>query len=399
MIYHLAYHSRAPSSLDTSALLALERSSEQQHQAMDVTGVLVFDGLQFLQVLEGRLADVEALYRSAQVDARFTDIGLLLLEPVEQRMFHRWSLRHLERPALSTPHIDWSEAVSSTGPNKVRRLIEAFTLHGQSVSSPNLLTENPYMVREPTSVGLGMGSQAIAAQSHLFAFQPIVDPMQKRIAAVEAVMRGPGGEAPCDLLDRLQGYDKYVFDVRSKASAFALAQQLHIECPLSINILPMALVTVPDAIPTLLRDAQRHGFAPDQIVVELTEQEAITHQTLFLEATDALRRAGIGVALDDFGAGYAGLSLLANFQPDRLKIDKAIICGVDHDQPRQAIVRAILDCCYCLSISVVVEGVETPQEMHWLLDHGVRQFQGYLFAEPKLAGVPDIHWPPLLTGA
>ena len=92
----------------------------------------------------------------------------------------------------------------------------------------------------------------------------------------------------------------------------------------------------------------------------------------------------------DFGAGYAGLSLLADFSPDKIKLDRKITTGIHESGHRQAITEAVLEFANSMGIPLVVEGVETLAEWLWLQHAGVQRFQGYLFAKPKLNGVNGI---------
>jgi EAL domain-containing protein (putative c-di-GMP-specific phosphodiesterase class I) len=96
-------------------------------------------------------------------------------------------------------------------------------------------------------------------------------------------------------------------------------------------------------------------------------------------------------AIDDFGAGHSGLNMLADFQPDVIKIDMALTRAINTDVVRYEIARAIIGLCKTLHISVIAEGVETIEEAVTLRELGVRLFQGYLFAKPaleKLSAVP-----------
>ncbi len=129
------------------------------------------------------------------------------------------------------------------------------------------------------------------------------------------------------------------------------------------------------------------------MIVEVTEDEVISRFDAFQSAVRELRSAGIGLAIDDFGSGFAGLSLLTRFQPDKLKIDRSIVSDIHIHGPKQAIVQAILSCCAALEISVVAEGVEKVEEWCWLEAAGVQRFQGFLFARPVLNGVSDVVWP------
>ncbi len=110
----------------------------------------------------------------------------------------------------------------------------------------------------------------------------------------------------------------------------------------------------------------------------------------FARAIDEYRVLGVKVAIDDFGAGYAGLNLLADFQPDLIKIDMNLVRGIRSRGPRQAIVRAILQACGDLGIDVVAEGVESSDEYRWFREEGVRLFQGYLFARPGFQLLPEV---------
>ncbi|MDU2734551.1 MAG: EAL domain-containing protein, partial [Mixta calida] len=183
-------------------------------------------------------------------------------------------------------------------------------------------------------------------------------------------------------------------DLKSKKQAFALAKKFGVDgLTLSINLLPMSLVVVPRAVEFLLEEIAAHGLVPEQITVELTENEVISREEAFETAIKQLKAAGISLAIDNFGAGSAGLLLLTRVQPDKIKIDRDIIHDVHKSGPKQAIVQAIIKCCSSLEISVIAEGVEKPEEWMWLEAAGVYNFQGSLFAKPKLNGIAAVAWP------
>lgn len=229
-----------------------------------------------------------------------------------------------------------------------------------------------------------------------FAFQAIIDPFARKIVSLEALLRGNQGETQQHYFSRLEPDDIYRNDLHSKRTAFAQAKALGLDdMVLSINLLPMSLVLVPDAVDFLLTEIHAHQLVPEQIVVEFTENEIISRPDEFAAALKQLKAAGISVALDDFGAGYAGLSLLTQIQPDKIKIDRSIISNVHKSGPKQAIVHAILKCCSSLEITVIAEGIEQPEEWMWLEAAGISQFQGFLFSWPKLNGVSSVSWPEL----
>ena len=101
-------------------------------------------------------------------------------------------------------------------------------------------------------------------------------------------------------------------------------------------------------------------------------------------------RHGFVTALDDFGAGYAGLNLLADLQTDLIKIDMCLIRDSDSHAARQAILRGVLGIARDLQVDVIAEGVETTAEFEALRAMGITLFQGYLFAKPLFEALPIV---------
>ncbi len=112
------------------------------------------------------------------------------------------------------------------------------------------------------------------------------------------------------------------------------------------------------------------------MLIEVTETEVITCFDQFRKVLKALRVAGMKLAIDDFGAGYSGLSLLTRFQPDKIKVDAELVRNIHISGAKQAIVASVVRCCEDLGITVVAEGVETTEEWCWLQSVGIRLFQG-----------------------
>ena len=109
---------------------------------------------------------------------------------------------------------------------------------------------------------------------------------------------------------------------------------------------------------------------------------------------DTYKRSGLLTAIDDFGAGWSGLGLLADYQPDHIRPDRALVEGIDGSASRRAIVAGFLGVCWELGITPAGEGVATPGEMRQLLAMGVTLQQGYLFARPQPGVAPPVAWPP-----
>ncbi len=216
----------------------------------------------------------------------------------------------------------------------------------------------------------------------------------QQVVSWEALIRTPDGDSPEAYFANQSSEALYDSDLKSKQVALSMASALGLQDQtLCINLLPMTLVNVPGAVDFLLTAIEANGFVPEQIVVEFTEREAISRFEEFTSAVRQLKSAGISVAIDHFGAGFAGLQLLAEFQPDRIKINRDLIANVHKSGPRQAIVQAIIKCCASLEIQFCAVGVELAEEWMWLESAGISQFQGHLFASPRLGGIPAIAWP------
>jgi EAL domain-containing protein (putative c-di-GMP-specific phosphodiesterase class I) len=218
--------------------------------------------------------------------------------------------------------------------------------------------------------------------SFSFAFQPIVDTELREVFAYEALIRGPANEPAGTVFNAIESSHLHAFDRSARAQAIVMAASLGLRVGLSLNFLPRALETLPDAISSTFDAVRRAGLSPRRIYLEVTENELIGDAAKFSETLGQCRTAGMRLAIDDFGSGYSGLNLLADFQPDVLKIDMNLVRDIDSKGPRQAIVRAVIQACADLGIEVIAEGAETNAEYRWFKRTGVKLFQGYLFGRP-----------------
>lgn len=245
--------------------------------------------------------------------------------------------------------------------------------------------------------GSGPGPCAICGQGQdpgldfTFAYQPIVDWASGQVFAHEALVRGVAGEPAPSVLDRVGEANRYSFDQACRVRAIDQACDLGLiergNEKLSINFLPHAVYRPEVCIQTTLQAAHRRGLDVSRIVFEVTEGERIEDGPWFAEILREYRRQGFLTAIDDFGAGHAGLRLLADFQPDLIKLDMDLVRNVDTRRPRQAIARSVIRLTQDLGIRLVVEGVETVGERDFFLHEGVTLFQGYLFSRPLFRGL------------
>ena len=219
------------------------------------------------------------------------------------------------------------------------------------------------------------------------AFQPIVDVVDRRIEAYEALVRGIGGEAAFTVLSQVNGQNRYAFDQACRVRAIELASALGIQCQLNINFLPNAVYEPRACIRATLDAAERTGFDPKRLTFEIVETEEIADTPHLLNIIAEYRRQGFKIALDDFAAGYSGLARLADLKPDIVKLDRALIRYCDQDPFRLAIVASMVRLGAEIGVRIVVEGVEEADEASALRSVGVRYMQGFHFARPSFEGI------------
>ncbi|AOD14310.1 EAL domain-containing protein [Xanthomonas fragariae] len=225
------------------------------------------------------------------------------------------------------------------------------------------------------------------------AFQPIVDVSTRSIYASEALVRGVNGESAGSILAAVDERNRYAFDQVCRVKAIECAAQIALPTLLSINFMPNAVYNPEHCLRATLSATEQYGWPLDAIIFEVSEQERLADPAHLLSILRTYRARGMKTAIDDFGAGYSGLGLLADFQPDLLKLDMALIRGINTDLSRQAIVCHVTRMCEELGIAVIAEGIEHPDECRTLRDMGIRLQQGYLFAHPQIGALPQVHWP------
>lgn len=221
------------------------------------------------------------------------------------------------------------------------------------------------------------------------AFQPIVR-SDGTIFAHEALVRGPRGEGAASVLARVTQDNLYAFDQLCRTTAIQMAGGLGLAetgALLSINFSPKAVYQPERCIASSLAAAKRSGLPNESLMFEITENERLRDPAHLKAIVTTYGAMGFRVAIDDFGAGFSNLDLLADFQPDIVKLDMALIRAIDSDPVRRAVVGHLGRMLAELRIEPVAEGVETVAEYQALRDLGIDLFQGYLFARPRLRGL------------
>lgn len=400
MLTTLIYRSHLCDNVPVKALKEMVAAANIKNSESDVTGILLFNGTHFFQLLEGPEENVRRVYANICKDSRHYNLVELLCDYAPARRFGKagmelFDLRTYEREEVLQRVLDKGTTKYQLTYND--RALQFFRTFVQATEK-----ENYYEIPDADSWEFVTDDEASVARSVPpdpradcgFAFQPIVDPFAREVVSFEALIRTAAGGSPAAFFNQFSGNALYEADLHSKKIALAMAGQLGLkEHALSINLLPMTLVNVPGAVAYLLNEIEANGLVPEQIVVEFAESEVISRLDEFKGAVRQLKSAGISVAIDHFGAGFAGLLMLAQFQPDRIKINRDLVADVHRNGPRQAIIQAIIRCCTSLEIQVCAVGVEKAEEWMWLESAGISQFQGHLFASPTFSGIPAVVWP------
>ncbi|MFA7624088.1 MAG: EAL domain-containing protein [Pusillimonas sp.] len=229
-----------------------------------------------------------------------------------------------------------------------------------------------------------------------YAYQPILDVKKHSVFAHEALVRGPAGESAFSVLSKVNEDNRYKFDQACRVKAIQTAAAINLPSRLSINFMPNAIYKPELCIRTTLEAARQFNFPIDRIIFETVEGEQVNDGKWLAQVLKEYQRIGFLTAIDDFGAGFAGLNLLADFHPDILKLDMGLVRDIHVSKSRQAIVRGIAGIAAELDIMLVAEGVEVLDEYLCLRDLGIDLMQGYLFSKPLFESCVQLEkvlWP------
>ncbi|MEG1349148.1 MAG: diguanylate phosphodiesterase [Hafnia sp.] len=400
MLTTIIYRSHLREDAPLKALEDMVTAANIKNRRSDVTGILLFNGHHFFQLLEGPEEQVKEIYRCICNDPRHHNIVELMCDYAPARRFGNVGMelfdlqKHERNDVLQAVLNKGTSKFQLTYDDRALQFFRTFVLATEKSSYFEIPAPDYWSFITDNTCTILDESTLPSDTDFSFAFQPIIDPMSQRVIALEALIRGKDGETPATYFDKFKPEDVYTADLQSKKTAFAMASALGLNHKmLSVNLLPMTLVNRPDAVSFLINEIAAHGLVPEQIIVEFTESEVISRFDTFAQAVKSLKAAGICVAIDHFWAGFAGLQLLSRFQPDRIKISRELITDVHKSGPRQAIIQAIIKCCASLEIMISAVGVEKPEEWMWLESAGIEIFQGNLFARACLNGTPSVAWP------
>ncbi len=217
-------------------------------------------------------------------------------------------------------------------------------------------------------------------------FMPIASIKKQEIHGYEALIGGPSNSvlhSPLTMFEAAVRAGRLVeLELLCREIIIHRFKELDLQGRLFMNVSPIS-IQEPDFKPGItLGLLKKVGLEPDRLVIEVTEQYPIQDYTLIREAADHYRQMGFAVALDDLGAGYAGLRLWSELRPDYVKIDRHFIDGIEIDSVKNDFVGSIFDIANSMNCKVIAEGIETPSQYETVQNIGIGYAQGYLLGKP-----------------
>ncbi|MHC4216779.1 MAG: diguanylate phosphodiesterase, partial [Planctomycetota bacterium] len=366
-LIQLIYGSAAKYSFSRSDLTNLLINARRNNVQLGVTGILLYSGGSFFQVLEGESETVDKLFAKIMGDERHKHVTVIIRESIAKRSFSDWTMAYTDISPQEADTIIGTndffgkgESFAQLSQGRAKRLLAAFK-HGRwraKLSNTNTPTSEAYTPTAlsgtfPPSSHADTPPELLSNRCYTFAYQPIIDITSGEIISHEALIRGLDNESAEHVLRQVRPSEMHMFDEESRTVAIELAAHIGLSTHLNLNFLPASMESSPTAISSVLAAAERCNIRPEQIVIEILEREIITNFDSFNTMVNEHRSSGLIFAIDDFGAGYAGLNLLADFQPDLIKLDMHLVRYIERKGPRQAIVRGILRTCVDLGIEII----------------------------------------------
>ncbi|MFL6764933.1 MAG: EAL domain-containing protein [Sphingomicrobium sp.] len=228
-----------------------------------------------------------------------------------------------------------------------------------------------------------MLESAIAHEQVDVLFQPLIEPGSGRVVGAEALARSPIAADGGLLFARAEAVglaERLSRLVQRKALRCASVWEGPLKgLGLSINILP-ADISRGGYESWLLDEIRAAGIDPGRITAEITESALLIDHDEVAERLCRLREAGISIAVDDFGTGYASLAYLTSLPLDAIKIDRGLVADIVGGERDRIVVKAMIHLARELDLKVVVEGVETASQLALLAEWGCDLYQGFLGA-------------------
>lgn len=216
-----------------------------------------------------------------------------------------------------------------------------------------------------------------------FAFQPLVNVRTGGVVAMEMLARPPHGDVRTLLWSAARAGRLEKLDVALAVAAAHHSAAYETLLPLHLNLLGDTVVAEPDALAPLNRALERTGRRTSETVLDINPSHAALEPALLLSALRRLRRRGFRISLDGVGGGGYPLTVIAEAEPDLIKMDREVVAGLPKDSSAIAVLEALAHLAPRVGAQLVAEGVELPAQLATLRQYGVGMAQGNLFGPPS----------------
>ncbi|MCM2681355.1 bifunctional diguanylate cyclase/phosphodiesterase [Echinimonas agarilytica] len=217
-------------------------------------------------------------------------------------------------------------------------------------------------------------------------FQPLVHLRRGTVIGYEALSRGPSDSplhSPAALFEVASKSQRLSqLDLLCRHCAIERYNEFNTDALLFINVSPVTLLNEDHPKGMTVQWLAHHNIKPENVVIELSEQHQVDDPQTLLKAVNHYRNLGFLIAIDDLGAGFSGLRLWSEIQPDIIKIDRYFISQIHTDPVKKEFVRSIVSLAQTTGSKVVAEGIETDEELLQTQELGIDYGQGYLLGRP-----------------
>ncbi|QID17159.1 EAL domain-containing protein [Nitrogeniibacter mangrovi] len=251
------------------------------------------------------------------------------------------------------------------------------------------------MARAKTLASVTRIEQIISTRALGFEFQPIAHLSQRTLHGFEALMRGPAGSelASPERMLEVARYAGLSLELERLSCLEAIKAFARLQLPGLLFLNASAGTIASFAEPGgggLIATAREHGISEARLVLELTEHERVTDIDRFAGTVAVLRDAGIKLALDDFGDGRSSVRLWTQLKPELVKFDRFFVRDAHVDARKHAVLKSLFQLAEALDTPVVIEGIETREDLMVARDLGCQFAQGYLLGRPHPAPAREL---------
>lgn len=219
-------------------------------------------------------------------------------------------------------------------------------------------------------------------------FQPIVDIKNRSIYGYELLSRGVKSDgsimSPFEMFKLAKESDlTFTLDRQARETCITSSARENISEKLFINFLPTVIYNPEVCLRSTIALIEKYNFKPENITFEVVETEDISNTDHLETILNFYRKKGFKIALDDVGSGYSSLNNLSKLYPNYIKVDMTIVRNIHENKLQQEVFMALVNMSKNMNILILAEGVETKEELDFVVENGADLIQGYYFGKPS----------------